>query len=60
MEEGTSNVETNVGFTPFNMDDELEEGYFTKEGDYVFHRKDNQVKDNWLDNIDWVKVRRKY
>jgi CD2 antigen cytoplasmic tail-binding protein 2 len=35
----------------------MEEGHFDKEGTYIFgkHEKD-EVKDHWLDNIDWVKV----
>lgn len=37
------------------MKEELEEGHFDAEGHYQWN-KDNDIKDNWLDNLDWVKV----
>lgn len=37
------------------MREELEEGHFDKEGHYHWN-KEAEIKDNWLDNIDWVKV----
>ncbi|KAL6448519.1 hypothetical protein ACFW04_000425 [Cataglyphis niger] len=55
-EDGPSAPETNVGFTAFNMKEELEEGHFDKEGHYRW-KKEKQIKDNWLDNIDWVQVK---
>ncbi|XP_014607137.1 PREDICTED: CD2 antigen cytoplasmic tail-binding protein 2 homolog isoform X1 [Polistes canadensis] len=54
VEEGPTAPE--VGFTAFNMKDELEEGYFDKEGHYLW-KKRKQIRDNWLDNIDWVQVK---
>lgn len=42
--------------TPFNMKEELEEGRFDKDGHYLFN-KEKEVSDNWLDNIDWIKVK---
>ncbi|TDG47310.1 hypothetical protein AWZ03_006303 [Drosophila navojoa] len=54
-EEGVGKVEDDVKITPFNMREELEEGHFDKEGHYHWN-KEAQIKDNWLDNIDWVKV----
>lgn len=54
-EEGPSAPETNVGFTAFNMKEELEEGHFDKDGHYLW-KKEKQIKDNWLDNINWVQV----
>ena len=39
------------------MQEEMEEGHFDKEGTYIFGERDkDEVKDHWLDNIDWVKV----
>lgn len=38
------------------MKEELEEGYFDKEGTYIFNKETDQIKDQWLDDIDWVKV----
>lgn len=41
--------------TPFNMREELEEGHFDADGHFQWN-KDNEIKDNWLDNLDWMKV----
>lgn len=38
------------------MKEELEEGRFDKDGHYLFN-KNKDISDNWLDNIDWVKVK---
>lgn len=54
-EDGPSAPEANVGFTAFNMKEELEEGHFDKDGHYLW-KKEKQIRDNWLDNIDWVQV----
>lgn len=42
--------------TPFNMKEELEEGHFDKQGTYIFEKDKEEVKDAWMDNIDWVRV----
>lgn len=55
-EEGVGKVEDDVKITPFNMREELEEGHFDKDGHYHWN-KETEIKDNWLDNIDWVKVK---
>ncbi|XP_043685668.1 CD2 antigen cytoplasmic tail-binding protein 2 homolog [Vespula pensylvanica] len=55
-EDGPTAPEANVGFTAFNMKEELEEGHFDKEGHYLW-KKEKQIRDNWLDNIDWVQVK---
>lgn len=44
-----------IRITPFNMQEELEEGHFDKEGMYHW-KKEKDVQDNWLENIDWCKV----
>lgn len=44
-----------IRITPFNMQEELEEGHFDKEGMYHW-KKDKDIQDNWLENIDWCKV----
>ncbi|XP_046745302.1 CD2 antigen cytoplasmic tail-binding protein 2 homolog [Diprion similis] len=49
-------AETDVGFTAFNMKEELEEGHFDKDGHYLWN-KEKQIRDNWLDNIDWVQIK---
>ncbi|XP_020292835.1 CD2 antigen cytoplasmic tail-binding protein 2 homolog [Pseudomyrmex gracilis] len=55
-EDGPSAPETNVGFTAFNMKEELEEGHFDKDGHYLW-KKEKQIRDNWLDNINWVQIK---
>lgn len=37
------------------MKEELEEGYFDSEGMYHWNKKDD-VKDNWLENIECIQV----
>lgn len=48
-------MEEGVQFTPFNMNEELEEGHFDKDGMYHW-KKEKLIRDNWLENIDWIKV----
>lgn len=50
-------AEEEIKFTPFNMKEELEEGHFDQEGHYHF-KKDERHLDNWLDDVDWVKVKK--
>lgn len=50
-------AEEEVKFTPFNMKEELEEGHFDQSGHYHF-KKDERHLDNWLDDVDWVKVKK--
>ena len=39
------------------MKDELEEGHFDSNGTYIWNKRDaSEVKDSWLDSIDWMKV----
>ncbi|XP_030384362.1 CD2 antigen cytoplasmic tail-binding protein 2 homolog [Scaptodrosophila lebanonensis] len=54
-EDGDAKVEGDVKITPFNMREELQEGHFDTNGHYHWN-KETQIKDSWLDNIDWVKV----
>ncbi|XP_012681357.1 CD2 antigen cytoplasmic tail-binding protein 2 [Clupea harengus] len=56
QENATIDCDEGVPITPFNLKDEMEEGYFDAEGNY-FVKKDAEIRDNWLDNIDWVKIR---
>lgn len=51
--------ETETGFTAFNMKEEMEEGHFDKEGHYHW-KKEKEIRDNWLDEIDWMKVKMNY
>ena len=42
--------------TSFNLKDEQEDGEFTKDGSFVWKKKE-EIRDNWLDNIDWKQVK---
>lgn len=51
-------AEEEIKFTPFNMKEELEEGHFDHQGHYHFKKGDERHLDNWLDDVDWVKVKK--
>lgn len=53
---GAVEREGGIQITPFNMKEEREEGFVAKDGSFVFHKKEEEIKDNWLENIDWGKV----
>lgn len=40
------------------MKEELEEGHFDKSGHYQWN-KEKEIRDDWLDTIDWVKIKHK-
>ncbi|CAM4366856.1 hypothetical protein PO909_001562 [Leuciscus waleckii] len=56
QEMATIDYDEGVRITPFNLDEEMQEGYFDSEGNY-FVNKEEDIRDNWLDNIDWVKIK---
>ncbi|XP_061567838.1 CD2 antigen cytoplasmic tail-binding protein 2 [Cololabis saira] len=56
QEGATIDYDEGVSITPFNLDEEMQEGHFDSEGNY-FVKKEKEIRDNWLDNIDWVKVK---
>ncbi|XP_068435557.1 CD2 antigen cytoplasmic tail-binding protein 2 [Clinocottus analis] len=56
QEGATIDFDEGVCITPFNLDEEMQEGYFDSEGNY-FIKKEEEIRDNWLDNIDWVRVK---
>lgn len=56
QESATIDVDEGVRITPFNLNDEMEEGHFDSEGNY-FLKKEEQIRDHWLDNIDWVQIK---
>lgn len=58
QEDTTIDSYEGIKVTPFNMKEELEEGHFDKDGMYIFD-KTKEIKDNWIDNIDWVKIKAK-
>lgn len=56
QEENTIDHDGEIKITPFNLKEEMEDGYFDSEGNY-FEHKENQIRDDWLDSVDWVKVK---
>lgn len=39
------------------MKEELEEGHFDGDGHFQW-KKEKEIKDHWLDNLDWVKIKK--
>ena len=58
QEDDTVTLDGDIKITPFNLKEERQEGEFSKDGDFIWNKKD-ELKDAWLDNIDWVKIREK-
>lgn len=56
-EDGTIRREQDVTITPFNMNEEMEEGHIDKDGMYIFDKKEEEITDHWLDNIDTVQLK---
>lgn len=59
QEERTLDFEGETRITPFNMKEEMEEGHFDGDGFYHFKKETDQVKDAWLEDIDWIKVKQR-
>lgn len=56
QEEGFAVQEGGVHITPFNMNEEMQEGHFDTEGNYHW-KKDKEIRDNWLENVEWVNIK---
>ena len=54
-EDDTITKDGDIQITPFNMKEEMTEGHFDAEGNY-FWKKEVEIRDAWLDNIDDTKV----
>lgn len=55
-EEGVAGQYDEVRTTAFNMREEREEGHFDENGHFIW-KKEKEIKDNWLDNIDWQVIK---
>lgn len=55
-EDPTISVDEGTKVTPFNLREEMSEGHFDADGNY-FAKKEEVIRDNWLDNIDWVRIK---
>jgi len=58
QEDNTEMFDGDIPITPFNLKEEQQEGAFSKDGDFVWNKKEG-IKDAWLDDIDWVKVKQR-
>jgi len=57
QEKATIDFDGDIKITAFNMEEEMQDGHFDKEGTFIFKKDKEMVKDSWLDNIDWVKIK---
>ena len=57
QEEATIDVDGEIKITPFNLREEMEDGYFDSEGNY-FEKKEEMIRDEWLDSVDWIKIKK--
>lgn len=55
-EEGEDRQEEGQRMTAFNMKEEMEEGHFDAAGNFIWDKKTN-IRDNWVDNINWLQVK---
>lgn len=56
-EEGNLHREGEITITPFNIKDELKEGHFDDQGTFIFNKEKEEIRDNWIDNIDWQTIK---
>ncbi|UJR13398.1 hypothetical protein I4U23_000413 [Adineta vaga] len=56
QERATIGFDDDVKITPFNIDEELEDGHYDETGCFQWKKKDD-VHDAWLDEIDWTNVK---
>jgi len=59
QEDNTMGQDGEITITPFNLKEEQQEGTFSKDGNFVWNDKKDEIKDAWLDDIDWMKVKQK-
>ena len=57
QEDATIDLDGEIKITPFNLKEEMEDGYFDSEGNY-FEKKSEVIRDEWLDSVDWVKIKK--
>ncbi|KAH8876460.1 CD2 antigen cytoplasmic tail-binding protein 2 [Schistosoma japonicum] len=58
QEATTLEYDDEVKITPFNMKEELEEdGHFDSAGTFIF-KKQIDARDNWLEDINWLEVKK--
>jgi CD2 antigen cytoplasmic tail-binding protein 2 len=55
-EDTTVMFDDGIHITPFNMKEEMEDGFFDRDGNYFEKKDPNRVEDSWLQGVDWDKV----
>ncbi|CAF0981555.1 unnamed protein product [Didymodactylos carnosus] len=57
QEGATIDFDEEIKITPFNIDEEMDEGHYDADGCFQWKKRDKEeVRDAWLDNIDWSNV----
>lgn len=56
QEDETIRFDDGISVTPFNLKDELEEGHFDAQGNYIANKEDPDATDGWLESVDWNSV----
>ncbi|KAF0989884.1 hypothetical protein HZS_2184 [Henneguya salminicola] len=46
-----------IKITPFNLEEECEEGHFDQSGNFIFDKEDTETRDTWLDTIEWSEIK---
>ncbi|ETN76561.1 hypothetical protein NECAME_11595 [Necator americanus] len=59
QEDSTLDFDGSTKITAFNMKEDLEDGHFDETGNFIFDKKEKEIKDAWLDDIDWSTVKEK-
>lgn len=64
QEPGNTTQYDDIKVTPFNLEEELEEGQFDEAGNFIFKKKgegdtDEEETDTWAESVDWVAVERR-
>lgn len=57
QEEETIRNDEGISVTPFNLKDELEEGHFDAEGNYIANERSEDINDEWLDSVNWKEIK---
>ncbi|CAH1112051.1 unnamed protein product [Psylliodes chrysocephalus] len=55
-EDGIARQDGEQKITAFNMNEEMEEGHFDRNGHFIWNNE-KEIRDSWLDNIDWQKIK---
>ncbi|KAJ1347801.1 hypothetical protein KIN20_002965 [Parelaphostrongylus tenuis] len=59
QEDSTVDFDGSTKITAFNMKEDMEDGHFDETGNFIFDKKEKEIKDAWLDDIDWSTVKEK-